>query len=76
MKENLIEAAIREVQEETNIQTKFESLVSGKRCFKGFRKSVILNVEYFFCKFKFRKTAKFLKIFHSVSFKFIIKNVA
>ncbi|CAG9806887.1 unnamed protein product [Chironomus riparius] len=28
MKENLIEAAIREVQEETNIQTKFESLVS------------------------------------------------
>jgi len=36
MKENLIEAAIREVQEETNIKTKFESLVSGKICFKGF----------------------------------------
>lgn len=30
MRENLIDAAIREVQEETNIRTKFESLVSGK----------------------------------------------
>lgn len=29
MKENLIDAAIREVKEETNISTKFESLISG-----------------------------------------------
>lgn len=29
MKENLIDAAIREVEEETNIKTRFESLISG-----------------------------------------------
>lgn len=30
MKEDLVDAAIREVQEETNIKTKFESVISGK----------------------------------------------
>lgn len=29
MKEDLVEAAIREVEEETNIKTRFESVVSG-----------------------------------------------
>ena len=29
MKEDLVDAAIREVQEETNIKTRFESVISG-----------------------------------------------
>lgn len=30
MKEDIVDAAIREVEEETNIKTKFESMISGK----------------------------------------------
>lgn len=30
MKEDIVDAAIREVEEETNIKTKFESIISGK----------------------------------------------
>lgn len=36
MKEDLVDAAIREVEEETNIKTKFESMISGKK-FKIFK---------------------------------------